>query len=252
MAARGWLARLLPMTNLSESRAKHKQSESPLSTLLRIHSFIPPKLLMSTAITTSASDSDVEVVHVPKLDKRYCPPVLPPVVCWSAVTEPELYKQYIASVEGLTPLSRNEPSEISAKRTRDASMDSPENIYRDVKPLKAMSNKMDNLIYRDCSILWVEKGLFTDKNSPYHSTATSFGRDAAISNDEQDKLADPPDLADAAKTAEWLNHLGTRLGILHGLVLPDWSPNHNQKRVIENCEDRVFIYERSNEEFPSR
>ena len=199
-------------------------------------------------MNTSDSELNEEVVHAPKLDKRYCPPALPPAVCWSAVTEPELYEQYIAS-EGLTACSRDEPSTISTRR--DAQVESSDNTYFcDTKSVKPANSNMNKLIRCNCDIAWIYMHLFNDEKLPVPFNCKLFWSDTAISNDKETKFADPPDPADVDKTAEWLNHLGTRLGMLHGVVLPDWNSNPNQKRVIENCEDRVFICERSNEDFP--
>ena len=175
-----------------------------------------------------------------KIDRRYRPPALPPAICWSTLTEPQLYKQYIAS-EGLTGPSRDEPSTISMES--DGSLESSDSMYSENTPFRPANPKIDTFINRDCDLLWISEGLFANEKLPVRFNPDLFWSDTALWNDEQKTFANPPDLADAAETAGWLNRMGTRLGIRHGLVDP------NQKKRVESYEDRVFICERSSQDF---
>lgn len=159
-----------------------------------------------------------------EIDRRYLAPALPPPVCWSTVTEPDLYKEYNALLN------------LYAKN------------YSDTESIKPVNNKLGKLVRRDCSIDWVYKDLFANKKLPVPFNPDLHESDATLWDDKHYKFVNPPNFADAEGTAEWLNDFGTQLGIFHGLVPRDEDSGAEQRRETQKCEDRVFHFERYNEE----
>ncbi|KJA18090.1 hypothetical protein HYPSUDRAFT_45677 [Hypholoma sublateritium FD-334 SS-4] len=184
----------------------------------------------------------IEGGHAAKIDRRFLPPTLPPPSCWSTVTEPGLYGEYITS-EGLIARSRDEPSTIEPGS--DALPD--DKRYSNRKSTELVTNKMERVI-RDASVMWIDVHLFADSKLPVPFNR-SFLSDTTLWSPEQANFVNLPDCADASKTAEWLNHLGNQLGMLHGLVPRDANFDASQKRETEKFGDHVFSCEGPNEEF---
>lgn len=174
------------------------------------------------------------------------PPPLPRPVYWSTLTQPELFKDYIASeaLAGPVTTGGEVPSEPFEKS------------YSNLQSITSTNANTKNLV-TNASLTWIDNHLFADNKLPAPFVPSLLLSDAALWKPKDTvksgvhTFASYPNLLNAQDTMNWLNHFGNCLGILHGLVVPpSSSPDSNQKRGVKTgCEDRAFNCEGSNKPF---
>lgn len=171
------------------------------------------------------------------VDVRTLPPTLPRPIYWSAFTQPELFREYIAS-EGLTTRALDEPSIT----TEDEALEALPEPFK--KPYNNFIDKA-KIVY-NCPTDWVQLHLFADKKLPTPFELSLLSSDTTLWGCHDETFRDLPNLADERQTMNWLNHLGNCLGILHGLLPASSSSDPKQTRkVLKDCEDRAFDCEGS-------
>lgn len=233
------------LSELSSNSSNHSDSE-----------MAAVNYLTRKAVHTAPSNGSLDT------QARYTHPTFPDPFFFTALTQPERFKDYIdesfPSILANPPATSDTdtaPTSFLSQPSSDALPLSPseeEPLRMAVNATVANSVLLSHYQIPTCygSMLWIVQTLFPDNvlPKPFNDQLLD-GIDILWNNSLQTFTSSPQKLTEAA-VMNWLNHLANSLGIMHDLIKPTQTTDSEGTAqsdnvtgfVIDEVEDRAFSH----------